>query len=127
MKKTGFSSSIIFLIFVFAMLLYNPLVRGQETGKPSPALPDSINKIVSVSCAPCHTDQGGLMAKAKLNFSSWSQYSQEKQKEKADLISSVLEKDKMPPKDAREKRPEIVLAKEQTEIIIRWTDTFKTK
>jgi hypothetical protein len=127
MEKTTFSSTFLLCAFAVTLLLYAPGLTGQETGNPSPALPDNVNKIVSVSCVPCHTDKGGLMSKAKLNFSNWTNYSTEKQKEKADLIRSMLEKDKMPPKAAREKRPEIVPTNEQKNIIIKWAESMKTK
>jgi hypothetical protein len=126
MKKVFYKTTLIFNISVFVLFLCSPCLRGQEAGKSSPVLPDSVNKIVSVSCVPCHTDKGGLMSKARLNFSSWTQYSVAKQKEKADLMDSVLQKDKMPPKEAREKRPEIIPTKEQKEIIKRWAESLKT-
>jgi hypothetical protein len=126
MKKASYPTPLIFSVSVILLFLCSPCLRGQETGKPSMMLPDSVNKIVSVSCVPCHTDKGGLMPKSRLNFSSWTQYSAAKQKEKADLMDSVLEKDKMPPKEAREKRPEIIPTKEQKEIIKRWAESLKT-
>jgi mono/diheme cytochrome c family protein len=127
MKKAIYSSAIIFCISVFIILLYTPGLRGQETGKSSPDLRDDVKKIVLVSCVPCHTDKGGLMSKSKLNFTNWTQYSSAKQKEKADLISSMLGKDKMPPKAAREKRPDIIPTKEQIEIIKKWAESLKAK
>ena len=47
------------------------------------------------------------MSKAKLNFTEWTNYSPEKQKEKAAKMYSELNKGAMPPKAAREKRPEL--------------------
>jgi len=127
MKKVIFSSALVFRISVFVLFLYTPCLKGQESGKPSAALPDDVNKIISASCVPCHTDKGGLMPKARLNFTDWTQYSTEKQKEKANLMSSVLEKDKMPPKDARENRPDIIPTKEQKQIIKKWAESLKSK
>lgn len=127
MKKAIFSFPSVICISVFILLLYVPGLNGQEAGKPSPALPDNINKIVSVSCVPCHTDKGGIMSRGKLNFTNWTQYSPEKQKEKADFMSSVLEKDKMPPKSARKNRPEIIPTKEQKEAIKKWAESVKPR
>lgn len=127
MKKAILSSAFVFFVSVFIMLLCAQVSRGQNTGTSSPALPDNVNKIVSASCVPCHTDKGGSMSRSKLNFSSWTNYTPEKQKEKAGLMRSMLEKDKMPPKAAREKRPEIIPTTEQKEIIIKWAQSLNTK
>jgi hypothetical protein len=127
MRKAIFSSELIFFVSLFIILVCTPVLRGQNTGTSSLALPDNVNKIVSVSCVPCHTDKGGAMSKSKLNFTNWTSYPLEKQKERADLMSSMLEKDKMPPKAAREKRPEIIPTTEQKEIIIKWAKSLKTK
>jgi hypothetical protein len=97
---------------------------GQETSKASPSLPEDVNKIVSFSCMPCHTSTGGFMSRSKLNFTEWTQYSASKQKEKAEQIYSELKKDKMPPKSARETKPEIIPTKDQIEIIKKWVESF---
>jgi hypothetical protein len=65
------------------------------------------------------------MAKSKLNFTDWSNYSVEKQKEKAGKMYSEINKGAMPPKMAREKKPETIPTKEQIEIIKRWSDSFQ--
>jgi hypothetical protein len=127
MNKPIFSFTSVICITVFILLLFSPCLSGQDAGKPSSALPDSIYRIVSVSCVPCHTDKGGFMPKSRLNLTNWTQYSPTRQKEKADLMSSVLEKDKMPPKTARETRPEIIPTKEQKAIIKKWAESLKPK
>jgi len=123
MKKT--TNSLFSLSLVFSGLFLMSLsARGQEVAKLSPPLPDNIHKIVSFSCMPCHGSKGGMMARTKLNFAEWTQYSAEKQKEKAAKIYSELNKGKMPPKDARESRPEIIPAKDQIDEIKKWADSF---
>jgi len=123
MKKP--TNSLISLSLLFSgLFLLNIPVNGQEVSKLSPPLPDNINKIVSFSCMPCHGSKGGMMARTKLNFAEWTQYSAEKQKEKAAKIYSELNKGKMPPKDARESRPEIIPAKDQIDEIKKWADSF---
>ena len=124
MKKTAVTSFLILGILVIGLFLLNLTARGQDTAKAAQSLPDSVNKIVTFSCVPCHTSQGGLMSKAKLNYTEWTKYSPEKQKEKAAKIYSELNKGAMPPKSAREKRPEIIPTKEQVEIIKRWAESF---
>jgi hypothetical protein len=122
MKK---SATLILTLFLFSgLFLLNRTVAAQETSKVSAALPDNINKIVSVSCVPCHTNTGGFMAKGKLNLNVWAQYSPEKQKDKAEKMYSKMNKGSMPPKAAREARPEIVPTTEQIGAVKTWSESF---
>ena len=116
------TGSHLFLILIFLMAAKT--VNGQETSKASPPLPDNINKIVSVSCMPCHSSNGGTLSRSKLNFSEWTGYSPDKQKKKAAKMYKELDKNAMPPKDAREANPDIIPTKEQVEIIKNWADSF---
>ena len=126
MKKTKpFLETFLFLV-VLIFLIVPTEASGQKGNKPSPALPDNISKILTNSCTPCHTSKGGMMPQARFNLTNWTQYSPEKQKEKADDIYSVLEKAKMPPKSARETRPEAIPTKEQIELIKKWAESLKT-
>ena len=124
MKKAT-TSSLVLLFIVTGQFFLNSSVTGQETSKVSPPLPDNINKIVSASCMPCHSSKGGLMPRTKLNFTEWTQYSPSKQKDRAEKMYSVLKKEKMPPKSARETRPEIIPTKEQVETIKKWAESLK--
>jgi mono/diheme cytochrome c family protein len=125
MKKAKiFKGSFLFLLTL--IFLFNTTETNcQQTASSSPAIPDNINKIFTTSCVPCHTSQGGMFSKAKLNFTVWTEYSGEKQKEKAEMIYSVIGKAKMPPKAARETRPDIIPTKEQIELIKKWADSLK--
>ncbi|MGC1391299.1 MAG: heme-binding domain-containing protein [Bacteroidales bacterium] len=111
------------LLFI-SLLLFSIRASAQDVSKTSKSLPEDVNKIVTASCTPCHTDQGGLMSRTKLNFTEWVNYSQEKQKEKAAKMYSELNKGAMPPKGAREKRPETIPSIEQIEIIKKWSESF---
>ena len=126
MKKTSRSLLSAKLIMVQGLFFLNFTVHGQETTKVSPSLPDNVNKIVAGSCMPCHSSNGGLMSRSKLNFTEWVQYSPVKQKDKADKIYSLLAKGAMPPKSAREARPEIIPTKDQVDIIKKWAESLKT-
>jgi hypothetical protein len=126
MKKADISSMSFLVFVVFGLFLLNFSAAGQQTSNVSPSLPDNINKIVSTSCVPCHTSKGGLMARGKLNFTEWTQYSSEKQKEKAEKMYSVLKKGAMPPKSARETRPEIIPTNKQVSTIKKWAESFKS-
>jgi hypothetical protein len=124
MKKTAKSLLTIFISIIFGLTFLNLSVSGQEASKVSPPLPDNINAIVSVSCMPCHSSNGGLLSRMKLNFTEWTQYSQKKQKEKAEKMSGELKKGAMPPKSVRETRPEIIPTKEQIDTIKKWADSL---
>ena len=111
------SMALIFLCIASALI-------GQEPQKASLPLPDNVKTIVAKSCMPCHSSTGGLMSRSKLNFDEWTSYSADKQKDKANDMYSKISKDKMPPKNARETRPEIIPTKEQVRIIKKWADSF---
>ena len=124
MKKAIYSS-LSLLLLTFSGLFYPDfVVIGQDVSKDSPALPEEINKIVTASCMPCHSSTGGMLSKGKLNFTEWTTYSAETQKKKAEKVYSELKKGAMPPKSARETRPEIVPTKDQIDIIKKWSDSF---
>jgi cytochrome c5 len=112
----------LFPVLIF-LIMCNTLT-GQENSKTSAPLPDNINKIVKASCMPCHSSNGGMLSKSKLNFSEWTEYSADKQKKKAAKMYKELSKNAMPPKDARETNPDIIPTKEQIEIIKAWADSF---
>jgi len=123
--KREIYSSLSLILLIFSGLLYPDLVVvGQEVAKESPALPEEINKIVTVSCIPCHTSTGGMLSRGKLNFTEWTKYSAETQKKKAEKMYSELKKGAMPPKSARETRPEIIPTKDQIETIKKWSESF---
>jgi hypothetical protein len=112
----------LFLVFLF-LVLSNTLI-GQDASKMPAPLPDNINKIVSFSCMPCHSSNGGMLSRSKLNFSEWTDYSADKQKKKAAKMYKELKKSAMPPKSAREANPDIIPTKEQIQIIKSWADSF---
>jgi hypothetical protein len=111
------------LLILFMLVCSLPSI-GQEASKEHAKLPDSINKIVSVSCMPCHSSDGGFLSRSKLNFNEWADYPADKQKKKAARMYKELKKDKMPPKEARENNPDIIPTKEQIEIIKSWSESF---
>lgn len=124
MKKATVKFLSVTILLVSGLSLLNFSAKGQDAAKKSPALPENIDKIVSASCMPCHSNNGGIMAKGKLNFNEWTLYSVDKQKEKAEKIYSEIKDGNMPPKSVRESRPEIIPTKEQIEIIKRWIESL---
>jgi cytochrome c5 len=124
MKKIAYRSLLNTAILTLILLLVNLSAKAQDNAKLVASFPDNVNKIVSASCTPCHIDKGGTMAKSKLNFSAWDKYPAEKQNEKVKKIYSELDKDKMPPKGARQNRPDIIPTAEQVEVIKKWSETY---
>jgi hypothetical protein len=124
MKNSENLSAGIRLFTVFIFLITGCSLFGQETSNVSAPLPESINRIVSVNCMPCHSDKGGMMSRTKLNFSEWGSYSADKQKKKAETMYKELKKNAMPPKTARENNPDIIPTREQIAIIKAWADSL---
>jgi hypothetical protein len=125
MRKAAIPTITGVLFLATGLLFPNLPLSGQAALKESTVLPENISAIVTVSCMPCHSDKGGLMARGKLNFSEWTNYSTNKQKEKANKIYYELKKGAMPPKSVRETRPEIIPSKEQIDSIKKWADSLK--
>ena len=123
-KITKIRKSFLFFVTSFLVLTFQNAAaqQAEKTGQPLPA---DVNKFVSNSCTPCHTDKGGFMSKSALNFDDWTKMTSEKQNSKAEKIADVVEKGKMPPKGAREKRPEIVPTKEQIAMVQKWAESVK--
>ena len=124
MKKFVSRSFLNTVILAIVLLFVSYSVKGQSTTKLVASLPDDVNKIISTSCTPCHTDKGGKLSKSKLNFTDWGNYSPEKQKDRAKKMYTMLEKNKMPPKSAREKHPELIPTSEQVAVIKNWSETY---
>ena len=123
MKKTLLAILAVFMVVALS-LLAKPLVRGSSdifiSGNEGTALPDSIMKIVKVSCMDCHSDYGSMMAKSKLNFSAWESYKVDKQCDKANAACKILTKGSMPPKGFRAKNPNAVPTQAQINTICNW-------
>jgi hypothetical protein len=125
MKRINLSVLLCSGFLIIGLVAINLPASGQDTVKfKSTLLPEDVSKIVAVSCTPCHTSEGGLMSKSKLNFTEWDKYSPAKQKERAAKMYSEISKGAMPPKKAREKSPEKIPTKEQAEIIQKWSLSF---
>jgi hypothetical protein len=124
MKKSAYSLITLMFILVSGLFILGFSVKDQESTKASEPLPQEVSLIVTSSCVPCHTSTGGLLSKAKLNFTEWTNYSADIQKKKAASIYSMLKKGAMPPKEAREANPDIIPSKKQIDIIKKWSQSF---
>lgn len=124
MKKIARNSFLSTIGSLCVFLFTNMPVKGQDNVKLVASFPDDVDKIVSASCTPCHTDKGIFKAKSRLNFNSWEQYTPKKQKNRARKMFNELDKGKMPPKSAREKHPERIPTPEQVAVIKHWSETI---
>lgn len=108
-------------------ILANICIASGQTGKKQQfPIPDNINKIFQTSCMPCHGDNGGRLPKSRLYFSRWAGYGAAKETEKASLICSAVSRGKMPPKSARDSKPELIPTKEQADLICKWAELLKS-
>jgi len=124
MKRFNQASFLIPAAIVAGLIFFNQRAATQDVLLTGTPIPEDVNKILTFSCTPCHSKDGGLMSKAKLNLTEWTNYSASKQKEKASKIYSEMKKGSMPPKMAREKKPETIPTQLQVEIIKKWSESF---
>lgn len=125
MKKLKVLSGAFTAVLILFFLMASLEVAGQQTAKPSPAMPDDLNKIFTHSCTPCHTTKGPKMAQFMVNFDDWTKNTPEKQASKAEKIYSMVKSGKMPKKSEVEKRPDIVLTEAQIGLIKQWAESLK--
>jgi mono/diheme cytochrome c family protein len=114
-------------IAIIAMLANIRIASGQSEKNQQFPIPENINKIFKTSCMQCHGSDGGRLPKSRLNFARWAGYGATKEAEKALLICSTLRKGKMPPKSVRESNPELILTKEQVDLICKWAESLKSE
>jgi hypothetical protein len=127
MKKIKLFTGSFLFTFILLFLVVAPYALGQQTAVSSPPIPDEVNKIFMHNCTPCHVTKGRVLALQFVNFDNWTKYSPEKQSSKAGMIYYEVNKGNMPPKAARENRPDIIPTKEQLAIIKKWADSLKTE
>ena len=112
------------LVFILSGI---KLVSGQDGKDQAAPIPDEISKILKASCMKCHDNNGKILARIKLNLSTWAEYSSLEGAKKASVICSELVKESMPPKSSRKSNPEMIPSKEQIELICRWAESLKIK
>jgi hypothetical protein len=125
MEKQYCFKCILRLVLLISFLANISDVIGQTDKGQNFPIPDSINKVFQASCMPCHGINGGRLPTSRLNFSRWAGYGPAKEAEKASLICSVLTKGSMPPRSARESRPELIPTENQKDMICKWAESIK--
>jgi mono/diheme cytochrome c family protein len=118
----------IFLTAVFTVILACLGSVSAQTKKEKKAtIPENVNTIFQTSCMPCHGEKGGRLPATKLDFSRWAGYKEGQRVEKASAICNSVRKGTMPPKSFIESKPELVLTKEQADLVCKWADSVKGK
>lgn len=112
------------LIFILSGI---KIASGQEVKDQAAPIPDEINMILKASCYKCHDNNGKILARMKLNFSTWAEYSSKEGAKKASESCSELVKETMPPKSTRKSNPEMIPSEEQIELICKWAESLKIK
>jgi cytochrome c5 len=105
-------------------------VAAQTTQKPAAVpttLPADMTKFIQNSCAHCHMEPGNGMAMSKVNFSKWDEYSAEKQASKANSVSKMVTKGKMPPKGFRADHPDKVPTEADKKMVQDWAASLQPK
>jgi hypothetical protein len=118
--------SIVVVSFISVLLIYPVKVNSQKEKVLAVAgsVPDSLNKIFTNSCMPCHYNGGSKGANFALNFSNWNKYSPEKQAKKSAAIFKKVSDGSMPPKSFKEGKP---LTKAQVISVGKWTNSLIKK
>ena len=121
MKKTAFAFSIVMLLVFISAVSFRPTRVAQ--GPKS--IPDSVYAVFEKACITCHADDGNGMAKSKVNFDKWDSYAKEKQASKAEDISNMLSKGKMPPSSFRKNNPDLVPTDADVAKVNAWAKSLK--
>ena len=127
MKRLFHFNGILCQTMIIVFLANICIASGQTEKKQQFPIPENINKIFQTSCMPCHGSDGGRLPKSRLYFSRWAGYGTAKEVEKASLICSSVRKGKMPPKSARDSKPELIPTKEQVDLICNWAELLKSE
>ena len=120
MKKTG----IVIIALSCALMIFAAFIKSPD---PIPftltkTIPDSVWTVVQKSCYDCHSNDGNSMAKSKVNFDGWNNYSSDKQLSKAKDMCKMLQKGKMPPAKYRNNNPEAVPTETDITRICNWVN-----
>jgi hypothetical protein len=126
MKKVYYFSNKLWQIAMIIFLAIICSASGQTRKEQQFPIPENINNIFQTSCMPCHGAKGGRLPTARLNFSRWAGYGAAKESEKASLICSAIRKGAMPPRSARDSKPELIPTKEQIDLICKWAGSLKS-
>lgn len=116
--------SYLFLAVTFVLLM---VIASFKSPAPTNPIPDDLGVIFKNSCMACHSNEGGMIARSKVNFSVWNTYDVEKQSKKAIAICNVVTKGSMPTKSFIKSNPGAALTNEQKALICKWSEELNPK
>jgi cytochrome c553 len=127
MKKITMVIVAFAVVILYTALLANPVSAqtAKKTGDVQNPIPADVMKFLGKSCIGCHGDGGEKMAKSMVNISSWEKYSPEKQAEKANKMSMMASKKKMPPKGFLKNNPDAVPTKADIKMLSDWAKSLQ--
>jgi mono/diheme cytochrome c family protein len=125
MKKLTFFKGVIWQLILLFLFVNTQLLTSQKVSEKKTPIPADVNKIFQTSCMPCHGEKGGRMPTIKLNFSRWKGYNSDTRAEKASSICSSVREGTMPPGSVRESKPELMLTKDQIDLVCKWARSVK--
>ena len=115
-------------LFCAAFIANFAVAQTSEKSAAAPTtLPANMSQFVQNSCAHCHMEPGNKMALTKVNFSKWDEYSAEKQASKANSVSKMVTKGKMPPKGFKADHPDKVPTDADKKMVQEWAASKQPK
>lgn len=124
------------VVLVFIILVFSPKTTNSQTVQNPPsnvviadsvgAIPDSISFILTRSCTPCHAG-GNVNASSKLDLSKWTEYTIEQSMRKGTEICETITTGDMPPRMARQSKPELIPTAEQTAAVCKWVNSLAVR
>jgi hypothetical protein len=124
MKKTGLFIVAVFAVFAFITAFTGNSTPASKAAKGPKGIPDSVFAVIQNSCTDCHATDGNGMAKSKINFDKWDEYTPEKQASKAAAMCKQLTKGSMPPGSFRKNNPDRVPTEIQVKMICDWAQSL---
>jgi hypothetical protein len=127
------------VIAVVLVIQFIPVNRTNPKVEGEVVTPDTVHAILAKACYDCHSNQTEwpwytyvapvswwvsdhvTEGREHLNFSTWSQYDDEKQIEKLDEIWDEVEEGKMPLKNYVRLHSEARLSDQDRSVLHRWT------
>lgn len=113
---------------IASAMIFQPLnSSGHRSATMAGTIPDDVNKIIERSCSPCHTNNGGQMAKAKLNFSVWDTYKVKVRYKKAKAACNASTSKRMPPASFVAKNPGAAMSQTDIALMCKWASELPAK
>ena len=127
MKRISLIFTASALFFVVFSCNPNKAQNSRDQKGQMKQIPEEVSIILNRSCIGCHSENGRNLAKMKVNFTKWSEYTEEIKSEKGTKICEEVTGNKMPPKNFLEITPDANLSEKEKKIICSWTATLRPR